>query len=112
MFNFSEIFTILLWNISNLNSAKKSKNYFVRQKLKKKKKKKKKKKSLYYRNCISQTNFRRKFNFTVNIWEQNTETEKTNGFWLDMVNQNKLFSYKIKRQVINVFPRDVERTVE
>ena len=38
-------------------------------------------KSLYYRNCIGQTIFGRKFNFTINIWEQNTETEKTNGFW-------------------------------
>ena len=28
-----------------------------------------------------------------------------------MVNQNKIFSFKIKRQK-NVFPRDVERTVE
>ena len=25
--------------------------------------------------------FGRKFNFRVHIWEQNTETEKTNGFW-------------------------------
>ena len=24
--------------------------------------------------------FGRKFNFSVNIWKQNTETEKTNGF--------------------------------
>ena len=39
------------------------------------------KKSLYYRNCTGQTNFGHKFNFMVNIWEQNTETEKTNGFW-------------------------------
>ena len=29
-----------------------------------------------------------------------------------MVNQNKIFSFKIKRQAKNVFPRDVERTVE
>ena len=28
-----------------------------------------------------------------------------------MVNQNKIFSFKIKRQAKNVFPRDVERTV-
>ena len=28
-----------------------------------------------------------------------------------MVSQNKRFSFKIKRQAINVFPRDVERTV-
>ena len=28
-----------------------------------------------------------------------------------MVNQNKIFSFKIKRQVKNVFPRDVERTI-
>ena len=32
---FSENFTVLLWNINNSNSAKKSKNYFLRQKLKK-----------------------------------------------------------------------------
>ena len=28
-----------------------------------------------------------------------------------MVNQNKLFSFEIKRQAENVFPRDVESTV-
>ena len=28
-----------------------------------------------------------------------------------MVNQNKIFSFKIKRQSKNIFPRDVERTV-
>ena len=28
-----------------------------------------------------------------------------------MVNQNKIFSFKMKRQAKNVFPRDVERTV-
>ena len=36
LFKFSEIFTILLCNISNSNSAKKSKKYFLWQKLKKK----------------------------------------------------------------------------
>ena len=39
--------------------------------------------------------FDRKFNITVNIWEQNTETEEAIGFWKDMVNQ---FSWKRKRQ--------------
>ena len=39
------------------------------------------KKSLYCRNCIGQTNSGRKLNFRVHIWEQSTETEKTNGFW-------------------------------
>ena len=29
-----------------------------------------------------------------------------------MVIQNKIFSFKIKRQAKNVFPSDVERTVE
>ena len=33
---FSEIFTILLWNINNSNSVKKSKKYFLRQKFKNK----------------------------------------------------------------------------
>ena len=28
-----------------------------------------------------------------------------------MVSQNKIFSFKIKRQAKNVYPRDVERTV-
>ena len=28
-----------------------------------------------------------------------------------MVNQNKIFSFKIKRQTENIFPRDVEKTV-
>ena len=36
LFNFSEIFTILLWHINNSNSAKKSKKYFLRQKFEKK----------------------------------------------------------------------------
>ena len=36
------------------------------------------------------------FTCRVNIWEQNTEIEKTNGFWYDTVNQKKIFSYKIK----------------
>ena len=36
LFNFSEIFTKLLWNINDSNSAKKSKNFFLRQKFKKK----------------------------------------------------------------------------
>ena len=29
-----------------------------------------------------------------------------------MINQNKIFSFKIKCQAKNVFPSDVERTVE
>ena len=37
------------------------------------------KKSLYYKNCIGHCGD--KFNFRVPIWEQNTETEKRNGFW-------------------------------
>ena len=28
-----------------------------------------------------------------------------------MVNQNKIFSFEIKRQAKNLFPRDVEKTV-
>ena len=86
------LFWILLRNINNSNSAKKSKkkNIFLEEKYKKK--------TLYYRNCIGQAIFDCKCNFRVNIWEQNTETEKTNGFWEDTVNQNKLFSFEIKRQ--------------
>ena len=36
----------------------------------------------------------------LNIWKQNTETEKTNGFWLDMVNQKKKkkIPFKLKHQ--------------
>ena len=52
-----------------------------------------------------------KINFRVHSWEQNTETEKTNDFWSDMVNQNKIFSFKIKRQVKNIFPNNVKKTV-
>ena len=52
-----------------------------------------------------------KFNVTVNIWEQNIETEKTKDFWCYVVNQNKICSFKIKRQTQNVFPSDVEKTV-
>ena len=29
-----------------------------------------------------------------------------------MVNQNKIFSFEIKRQAKNVFPKDVERTID
>ena len=35
LFNISEIFTLLLWNINNSNSAKKEKKYFLRQKFQK-----------------------------------------------------------------------------
>ena len=45
---FSEIFTILLWNIINLNSERKVKNIFLD---------KISKKSLCYRNFIGQANF-------------------------------------------------------
>ena len=90
LFNFSEIFTILLWSINNSNSSKKSKQYFLRQKFQK---------LLWYRNCIVRSTFgRRKFNVWLNIWGQNTETEKKNGFWYDRVNQNKIFSFKIELQ--------------
>ena len=45
-------------------------------------------------------------------FENKTQKHKnTNSFWQDMVNQNKIFSFKIKRQVKNIFPRDVEKTV-
>ena len=50
LLNLSEIFSILIWNINNLNSVKESKkNILLDKNLKKK--------SLYYRNCICQTNF-------------------------------------------------------
>ena len=45
--NFSEIFTMLLWNIYNSNSAKKSNIVLDKSS----------KKSLYYRNCMGQTDF-------------------------------------------------------
>ena len=48
LLNFSEIVTILLWNINSLNSAKKNNNYFLDKSYKK---------SFYYRNCIGQMNF-------------------------------------------------------
>ena len=35
LFNFSEIFTILLWNINNSNSAKEGKKYLLTQKFQK-----------------------------------------------------------------------------
>ena len=68
------------WNSHNIvvkhkysNSAKKSKKYFLRQKFKK----------YHFTIEIAQVRpmYGCKFNFGVNIWEQNTETEKTNGFW-------------------------------
>ena len=41
-----------------------------------------------------------------------TQKQKTqiNGFGLDMVNQNKICSFKINRQAKCVFPGDVEKT--
>ena len=48
--------------------------------------------------------FGHKFNFCVNIWEQNTETEKTKGFWSYMDKPPGKKKY--------VFPSDVERTVD
>ena len=49
LFNFSEIFTIMLLNINTIEiQQRKSKNYLLGQKIQK---------SLYYRNCIGQTNF-------------------------------------------------------
>ena len=53
MFKISETFTILLWNINNLKSVKKSKRKFLiikktPKKQKKKKQKKKKKKKIQF----------------------------------------------------------------
>ena len=48
LFNFSEIFTILLRNINNSNSDRKVENIFLD---------KNSKKSLYYRKCMGQTTF-------------------------------------------------------
>ena len=37
----------------------------------------------------------------------------SDGFWWIMANQNKMFSFEIKRQTKqNVFPSNVERTVD
>ena len=52
--------------------------------------------------------------FRINTGEQNTETEKI--FEKIMVNQNKIFSFKIKWQAntifqSDIFPRDVKITV-
>ena len=68
---FSEIFTILLWNINNLNSAKKRKNIFLHKNSKN-----------HFTIEIAQVRpiFGRTFICRVIIWEQNTDTEKTNGF--------------------------------
>ena len=52
LFNFSEIFPILLWNINHANSAKKSKKYIFSDKHSKK--------SHYFRNYIGQANFSQK----------------------------------------------------
>ena len=95
------------------------------KKTKKKKKKKKKKNTLLYRNCMGQCcenlwpnplhcivainmiKLHRSDHFLAlslileSIFEnkiQNPETEKTNGYWLNMVNLIKIFSFKIKRQ--------------
>ena len=49
-----------------------------------------------------------KNNFTIEIARYGL---KTFGFWLDLVNQNKILPFKIKRQAKIVFPSDGERTV-
>ena len=47
--------------------------------------------SIYYRNCIGQAKFCHKFNLRVNIWEQNTETEKTNVFLWYVQSEQSIF---------------------
>ena len=65
LFNFLKYSQILLWNINNLNSAKKSKKHFLKQKIPK----------YHFTTEIAQVRpiFGYKFNFRVNVWEQNTE---------------------------------------
>ena len=46
---------------------------------------------VYSRNCIGQTHFDSEINFTVTIWKQSAETDKTYGSWYDMVTLNKIF---------------------
>ena len=76
LFNFSEIFTVLLWNIHNSNSAKKSKNIFLD------------KNPCTIEIALVRPIFGHEFNLMVNIWEQNTETARTNGFWYGQSEQN------------------------
>ena len=64
----------MLKNINNLNSAKQKSNYFFRQK------KKKKKKYFTIESAQVKPIYGRKFKLGLNIWEQNTETEKKNGY--------------------------------
>ena len=61
---------MLLWNVSNSNLAKKSKNYFFRQKFQKSHLK------LHRSDKFLGVNL-----FLGFIFDKNTETEKTYGFW-------------------------------
>ena len=68
LFNFSEMFTILLWSIKNFNSAKKSKTYLPKQKFQKN--------HFTIEIALVKPIFGRKFNFNEHIWEQNIKTAK------------------------------------
>ena len=45
------------------------------------------------------------------MFENKAQKQKGQMVSDKMVNQNKTYSFKIKRQAKNIFPRDVERTV-
>ena len=60
------------------NLQRKVKNIFLHKNFKE---------SLYYKNCMAGRKLLLLFFiYLFIIWEQNTETEKIGGFWLDMEN--------------------------
>ena len=71
--SFSEILTRVLWDINNSSSAKKSKKFFLRQKVQK---------NHFTVEIVSAIPiFGCEINFTVIFWKQDAETEKTNSSW-------------------------------
>ena len=55
--------------------------------------------------------FGHNINFRINICEQNTDKQKTNGFDKILLIRKKIFTFQIKCQAKNVFLNDVKRTI-
>ena len=72
LLKFSEIFTVLLWNKFKVSKENEKKKIFSD---------KNPKNHFSIEIAWVRPIFGCKFNFRVHIWKQNTETEKTNGFW-------------------------------
>ena len=102
IFNFSEIFTILLWNINNSNSAKKSKQWTLRQNFQ----------NITKLLCIGHTNFWRYISFWCIYLRTKHRDRKDKWFSIRYcLSEQNVFIYD-KTPNKNVFPSDIERTVE